>query len=116
MKIDRATARLIQDPQKRWAWIIYQLGLQGRSLAEVAAGGGVKRQTLYVVQRHPYPRMEKIIADALDMTPAQLFSERYDADGLPARKWGRPYKKISCHGSKDNTTRAARNTQLAQAA
>lgn len=114
--IDRATAQLLGHPQKRWAWVIYQLGLEGRSLAEVAAEAGVQRQTLYHAQKRPYPRMEKIIADALGLHPAQLFPERYDADGLPSRKWGRPWKKKSFHGGKDTPPATAGNTQMAEAA
>jgi len=91
--IDRPTRRILADPDKRRAWCIYQLSLRGSSLAAVARGAGVSRQTLYVVFWRPYPRMEKIVADALGMRPQELFPERYDADGLPNRKIGRPFRK-----------------------
>lgn len=82
--------RIIRDPAKRRAWIIYQLNLQGRSLADVGRveGNGAARNTVYAVFRAPYPRMEKLIADALGLRPSQLFPERYDSFGLPLRQRG----------------------------
>ena len=90
-KIDNHTKRLIADPDSRWAWIKYQLQLQGRSLAQVAHDAGVTRQCVYHVGHMTYPRMEKVIADALKMAPADLFPERYDQKtGLPFYRKGRP--------------------------
>jgi hypothetical protein len=34
--------------------------------------------------------MEKVLADALGLTPQTLFPERYDALGVPNRPIGRP--------------------------
>ena len=90
--IDRTTRALLRDPRKRRAWVIYQVSIQGRSLAAVAREVGVKKQTLYRAFDVPYPRMEKIIADAVGLKPQELFPERYDADGLPNRRMGRPRK------------------------
>lgn len=115
LKIDRTTRTLLKDPHKRRGWIIYQLTLQGRSLASVARKAGVRRQTLYQVFLKPYPRMEKVLADALAMTPQHLFPERYDADGLPVRRMGRP-RKVSCHGSKHTTQTTRRNVKKREAA
>ncbi len=81
---------IVGDPRKRRAWVIYQVSIQGRSLAAVARGAGVKKQTLYRAFDIPYPRMEKAIADAVGVTPQALFPERYDEDGLPNRRMGRP--------------------------
>lgn len=89
--LDNQSKRLIRDPDTRWAWIKYQLQLQGRSLAQVAHDAGVTRQCVYHVGHMTYPRMEKIIADALGMEPKDLFPERYDqATGLPHYRKGRP--------------------------
>lgn len=107
-RLDSATKTLIADSETRRAWIIYQLSLKGRSLAAVARDAEVRRQTLYNVFQHPYPRMEKYIADALDMRPQDLFPERYLANGLPARRMGRP-RKVSCQ---DKTTTAGRRRNI----
>ncbi len=108
MKIDNATRQLLKDPKKRHAWVIYQLTLQGRSLAQVADGAGVSRQCLYQVFRRTYPRMERVVADAIGLSPAELWPERYDADGLPIRRMGRP-KKVSYH---DNDKRSPRRRNV----
>lgn len=91
-QLDSKTKALIQDPGKRRAWVKYQVHLQGRSMAQVAADAGVDRRTLYATFTKPYPRMERVIADALKLNPQQLFPERYDTDGLPNRPRGRPAK------------------------
>lgn len=78
-------------------------------MAKVAAEAGVKRSSLYSAFIKPYPRMEKVIADAVGLSPQDLFPERYDDAGLPNRRMGRPYK--SATKSAKNTTRtAARNS------
>lgn len=115
--IDNATRKLLRDPLKRRAWVIYQLGITGRSLADVAREAGVKRQCIYHGLVRPYPRMEMVIAQSLGMTPQALFSERYTADGLPNRRMGRP-PNDSCHGHTVKHRRAAgkRNTQATASA
>jgi Ner family transcriptional regulator len=89
-RLDSSLKRLFRDPIKRRAWIKYQIHMTGLSMAQVAAAAGVKRATLYSGFMKPYPRMEKILAEACGLTPQQLFAERYDADGLPMRPRPRP--------------------------
>jgi len=103
MKIDNATKQLLTQPDKRRAWIIYQVSLLGRSLAQIADDAGVSRQCLYQVFNRTYPRMEKVVADALGLAPKELWPERYDADGLPIYRMGRPKKSASKQVK--NTTR-----------
>lgn len=86
--IDTATKRLLANPKKRHAWIIYQLLLKNLTMADLARETGVGRQTIYHVFKRPYPRMEQVVAKALGVTPQELFSERYDSDGLPLRRKG----------------------------
>ena len=93
--IDSATRKLLTNPVKRRAWVKYQLHLQGLSLAKIAMNAGVTRQTMYQAFSRTYPRMEKVIADVLDMTPKALWPERYDADGSPIYRLGRPKKSTS---------------------
>ena len=92
MDIDQKTHDLLQDESKRRAWIIYQLALQDKTLASVARSAGVSRQAIWQALVKPYPRAEKIIAQSLNMKPQTLFPERYNAQGLPNRKRGRPAK------------------------
>lgn len=109
-KLDSKTRELLRDPIKRRAWVKYQVHLQGRSLAQVAADAGVARSTLYQTFLKTYPRMEKVIADAVGLAPADLWPERYDADGLPHYRMGRPKKSTS----KNTTSFASRNVGASQ--
>lgn len=114
-RIDSKTHKIITDPIKRRAWVIYQVSIQGRSLAAVAREAGVKKQTLYRAFDIPYPRMEKVIADAVGLTPQILFPERYDADGLPNRRMGRP-KKSAAKKTENSTRAKSRNVGKQRAA
>lgn len=107
-KLDSKTLQLFRDPDKRRAWVKYQVHLQGRSLAQVASDAGVKRSTLYAVFIKTYPRMEKVVADAVGLPPSVLFPERYDADGLPIYRMGRP-KKSTSNGAQNSTHYCAGN-------
>lgn len=64
-------------------------------MAQVAAEAGVSRACLYSAFMKTYPRMEKVFADSLGMTPKELWPERYDDDGLPIYRMGRPKKSTS---------------------
>lgn len=114
-QIDNTTRQLLRDPQKRRAWIHYQIGLLGLSVAEVGRQAGVSRQCIYQAFRKPYPRMEAILAEALDMPVQDLFPERYTADGLPARAMGRPRKAISMN-REDTSGSGVRNVNAGSVA
>ncbi len=74
------------EPQNRRAWVIYQLSLKGTSLAALARELGVRPTTIYQAFDRPYPRMEQAIAEAVGITPQELFPERYREDGSYFRK------------------------------
>jgi lambda repressor-like predicted transcriptional regulator len=112
-KLDTTTKRLLRDPEKRWAWIIYQLALQDDTLATIARAAGVTRQCIYKAARGRYPRMEAIIATALDMTPTQLFPERYSGDGLPKKQRGGVPDCCQDNTTTDGTPRNIYNGQAA---
>ncbi len=93
MDIDIKTSYLLRNINKRRAWIIYQLSLRDHTLASLARDAGISRQAIWQALIKPYPKVEKIIAKSLDIPPHSLFPERYDDDGQPNRKRGRPAKQ-----------------------
>jgi len=110
--LDTKTKAILKDPKKRAAWVIYQLGLTGRSIASVARDNGVKRQTLGTALRSPYPHMEALLAEALGVPVIELFPERYDADGLPNRQRGarrKPADKCAKDSTEINPKRGKRS-------
>lgn len=109
-KIDNTIKKLFTDPIKRRAWVKYQFHLLGISMASVATAAGVNRSCLYSAFHKTYPRMEKVIADVLDLKPAELWPERYDADGLPIYRMGRPKKSIT-KKTNNTSSKAQRNVQ-----
>ena len=112
--VDSTTRQLFTNPAKRRAWVKYQIHMQGRTMSAVADEAGVKRQTLYQAFQRSYPRMEKIIADAVGLEPAVLWPERYDEHGLPLYRMGRPKRarlKKCTSKSKRNSAPAGRNVQ-----
>lgn len=93
------------------ALVKYLLEEQGTSQAELARSVGVCRQTLYGVWRRPSPKMQKIIADAINVHPSEIWPDRYDKHGNPISKRGRPRvaksntKKINHQGSKNRSSK-----------
>lgn len=116
--LDTATRKLLKDPKRRRDWVIYQLTLRDRTLADVARAAGVHRQTLYHAFTRPYPRMERTIADSIGLTPQALFAERYDEHGLPTRRKGigNGRRAQSLHGGKDTRARQRCNAQVEKVA
>lgn len=95
--IDDRIRQILACPEKRHAWAIYQLRLSGRTVSQLAREAGVNRSAVYAAWQRRYPRMQSVIAAALDMRPQDLFPERYDEDGLPL-KWldgGKPRRPSS---------------------
>lgn len=69
------------DPQKRLQWAMRELAKCQTTLAWVARANNLSPVGLRSAFFQPSFRAEKVIAEALQMTPEQLFPERYD-DGL----------------------------------
>lgn len=113
--LDSKTRVLIRDPKQRRARIKYQIHMQGRMMADVARDAGVDRRTLYQTFQRPYPRMEKIIAEALGLTPQELFPERYDKNGLPNRMMGRKPNNSTVKAAKNSTATTASHVQSERA-
>lgn len=57
-----------------------------RTLRSVAIAAGYapdKADALNQALRHPYPKAERLIAEAIGVTPAAIWPSRYHADGSP---------------------------------
>lgn len=86
------------------AKIKYVLHSTGRSLRSVAIANGYdKPDTLNQALRHPYPKAERLIAEAIGVAPAVIWPSRYHADGSSKsargeRGLGRYKAKCSANG------------------
>jgi lambda repressor-like predicted transcriptional regulator len=90
-------------------WVKFRLRLKGHSLKSFGRQYGIKAGTVGVVFSRPYPRMERLLADALETQPWELWPDRYGPDHKPnrpnlwyqrkSRAW-KPKVKISQRGSK----------------
>lgn len=69
-----------QEPGRRREWIKYQLKIKGLSIAGLAQKHGVSRQVVSMTLTNSNPRWEFVIAQALDLTPSELWPERYDPE------------------------------------
>lgn len=69
------------DAPKDWhrADIVAALKKAGWSVAALSREAGYDKATLYTALLRPYPNAEKIIAQALDKKPEEIWPERYAA-------------------------------------
>jgi len=68
-----------ENPDKRRAWIKYQLELAGSSFADLGRELGVTRDAVRNATRKKYPKMERAIADKIGVLPEEIWPERYTA-------------------------------------
>lgn len=61
-------------------WILYELHRHGYSLASLARIHRVSRTSPWRALHHHSPKWEKIIAEAINSTPEQIWPERYDGE------------------------------------
>lgn len=69
------------DPVQRNEWIKYQLRVRGSSLSKLARRLGVTRQAVRNALSSPYPKMERAIAEELELRPEDIWPERYARQG-----------------------------------
>lgn len=108
-----------RDNEQRWEWIKYQIRSRGMTLTSLAASLGVTHKAMVNAKYGPYPRMERGIAKALGMTPQQIWPERWNADGTPARQ--RPNRsesspRVRRSAMKDNGSNATPHRPLEERA
>ncbi|QSV17517.1 helix-turn-helix domain-containing protein [Photobacterium ganghwense] len=73
-----------QQEEERKAWILYQLKIRQLTLAELARRNKVSRQVLSKALTAHSPRWEKIIAEAIDYKPEDVWPERFKRYGVAA--------------------------------
>lgn len=95
MYINMESIATMPDQFSRREWIKFQLRLRGYSLAHLARELKLSRSALTLALRMPYPRVERAIAEKLQLPPAAIWPERYDKQGGPNRRMGRPRKSIT---------------------
>lgn len=81
MAIAPATLKVPKNPAERRAWVCYQLRLRGDSLSAIARRIGVSHQAVSTALMSPSKDIEQAIAEAIGLTPEQLFPERFDSTG-----------------------------------
>ncbi len=70
------------DPRVRQAWISFQLKVRGLSLRQLAKRLRCSPQALsFVAGGATAAKLEEALAQAIDLTPQQLFPEHYDKAG-----------------------------------
>ncbi|MGY6246653.1 helix-turn-helix domain-containing protein [Bosea thiooxidans] len=62
--------------------ILHALRLKGTTAAAVAEKAGISRFTIYGGLGAPYPKAQKLIADALGKSRQDIWPEFYDENGL----------------------------------
>lgn len=87
------------DPNIRWEWIKYQLRARGQSLAKLARSLGVSNQAVKNAKLTPYPRVERTIAAALDLSPMALWPDRWLDDENPKRQRPNRSETLQTYGS-----------------
>lgn len=88
----------------------------GWSLAQLSLEHGYShRGSLGLALRQPYPKAERIIADAIGVKPQVIWPSRYNLDGTTNRLPGRKPLRPSNLPAKGSTRVAGRNPQQKRA-
>jgi Ner family transcriptional regulator len=61
--------------------ILFELRERGTSAADLAARNGLQRFVVYSAMERPYPKVHKLIAEAVGQSPGVIWPQFYDADG-----------------------------------
>lgn len=107
MSIVPTSVNVPKNPTERRVWVVIQLRLRGTSLRRLAAQTGVSQQAMSHALTGSSSHLEVVIAEALGLTPQQLFPERFTEDGIRLH-WTREQQRT--------TRRRAGNVQSEEAA
>ena len=77
--MQKNTAKNTPTKPKDWhrADVIAALKKKGWSLRALSRAAGMAETTLYNALKYPYPRGERIIAQALGLEPDEIWPQRY---------------------------------------
>lgn len=112
--------KVISKPKKPvvtdWhrAEIICALRVKGTTLQRLSRQNNYHTNSLNMTLGRPWPKGERIIADAIGIDATQIWPSRYNADGTP--KSGRGERGLGRHKPKHTPAAAGVNDQLKQAA
>jgi Ner family transcriptional regulator len=83
-----------EKPAADWhpADIVAAIRKKGWSMNQLGLHHGYGTNALCLAFRKPYPKAERIIAETLGLRPEQIWPSRYDANGMPNRRRGRPIR------------------------
>lgn len=70
--------------------IIAALKSEGWSMRQLSMANGYTANAVQTALHRPYPKMEKLISQAIGVSAHEIWPCRYDEDGKPSRKVGRP--------------------------
>lgn len=72
------------------AKIIAELRMKAQtSLRQLSEENGLAPNTLAQALQRPYPKAERIIADAIGVSPQTIWPSRYNSDGTTSRRKGK---------------------------
>ena len=87
---------------------------KGWSLSRLAFRHGYCRTAAAMSLYRPWPKMERLIADAIGVSPQDIWPSRYHADGSP--KSGRNERGLGRYKCKSNSAARGRNVKEKPAA
>jgi len=80
-------ARHPKKPVGDWPshYITYRLYDRGTSYDRISREHHYSRTAAQMAIKLPWPKMERLIAEAIGVTPQEIWPSRYEADGTPKR-------------------------------
>ena len=96
-----------RQPDWHPAFIVYQLRLKGLSFRRLARLNGYAQGSATLVTRIAWPKMQRLVANAIGVQPQEIWPSRYNPDGTPKR---------GLHSRKGSTSGGPRNVEVKTAA
>lgn len=94
--------------------IVAALWKRGTSLQRLARQHGYATNSAHPALHRPWPKFERLIAEALDLKPLDIWPSRYHLDGSP--RSGRGERGLGRYKAKSSAATAARNVKARKAA
>lgn len=94
--------------------IVAALWKSGTSLQRLARQHGYAANSAHPALHRPWPKFERLIAEALGLNPQDIWPSRYHPDGSP--RSGRGERGLGRYKAKSSAAAAARNVKQRKAA